>query len=221
MIVEDDSEARADLQAAVEEAPETLLVCAAQTGRDAIAQLAAHDPDVLLVDLGLPDVHGTDVIRAARRMLPACDVMVITVLGDEQSVFASIEAGATGYVLKETPNRQLVDCILELRAGGAPMSPAIARLVLDRMRSLAAAHEEGAHSAHEHTELTSREVEVLRALSWGYTYSEIGKRLRISVNTVGTHIKSSYRKLAVRTGAAAVARASELGLLGTPTSSDP
>jgi len=215
MIVEDDHDTRARFSRVVERCPETLLVGAVGTGRDAIDRLTSQHPDVLLVDLGLPDVHGTEVIRSAKRLLPACDVMVISVFGDEPSVFASIEAGATGYVLKEASDAYLVERILELHAGGAPMSPGIARLVLNRMRGDTTPQRaaESKH-AHDHTELTAREIDVLRALSRGYLYAEIGEQLGISVNTVASHIKSSYRKLAVRTGAAAVTRASELGLLG-------
>jgi len=210
MIVEDDHDTRERFAAAISSDLRTRLVQKVSTGRDAIARLPAASPDVLLVDLGLPDIHGTEVIRYAARTLPECDIMVITVFGDERNVLASIEAGATGYILKDRSNTDLVADVLELRAGGAPMTPGIARMVLNRMHAQtpsAAAGPEGP------AVLTQRESEVLSLLSRGYTYSEIATQLNISPNTVTSHIKNSYRKLAVHSGAAAVTRAAELGLL--------
>jgi DNA-binding NarL/FixJ family response regulator len=141
--------------------------------------------------------------------------MVITVFADERNVLASIEAGAVGYVLKDSGDADLVAQILELRAGGAPMSPGIARMVLSRMRTKGGAKEldepkpsEWGDSAVE--PLTTREPDVLHLLSRGYTYAEIADRLGISVHTVTSHIKNSYRKLAVHSAAAAVTRATEL-----------
>jgi len=170
-------------------------------------------PDVLLVDLGLPDIHGTEVIQQARRLHPDSDIMVITLFGDERNVLASIESGATGYILKDCTDTQLVDRVLELRSGGAPMSPAIARMVLQRMHVSRKSASLGAGGAENHMHLTSREIEVLALLARGYVYAEIADQLCISLNTVATHIKNSYAKLAVHTGAAAVSRAAELGLL--------
>lgn len=214
MIVEDDRITLKRLADAVMGDRRTTLAYAAGTGREAIEHLAAAKPDVLLVDLGLPDVHGTEVIRAAARVLPECDVMVVTVFGDERNVLASIEAGATGYVLKDCSSEELIHHIVELRSGGSPVSPGVARLVLDRMRLADPGHSAALPESHESSaSLTPREVDVLRLVSRGYTYAEIARKLDVSVNTVTSHIKNSYRKLAVHSGAAAVTRASEMGLL--------
>jgi len=210
MIVEDDQGTLDRLAEAICRDSRIRLVEKARTGREAIARLAAASPDVLLVDLGLPDIHGTEVIRHAARTLPACDIMVITMFGDERNVMESIEAGASGYVLKDRSDTELVAAILELHAGGAPMTPGIARLVLNRMH---ASPQGGLKTEGQPVALTSREVDVLSLLSRGYTYIEIGERLAISVHTVTSHIKNSYRKLAVHSGAAAVTRAAELGFL--------
>jgi len=196
--------------------PRTRVVEKVRSGKEAIARLLLVTPDVLLVDLGLPDIHGTEVIRFAARNLPECDIMVVTVFGDERNVVASIESGATGYVLKDCSDADLITRILELRAGGSPMSPGIARIVLNQMRvGTKAAPGPGRRGAGEGTSsaLTARETDVLRLLSRGYNYAEVGDRLGISVNTVTSHIKNSYRKLAVHSGTAAVTRAAELGLL--------
>src|SRR5262245_25981719 len=121
MIVEDDADMLARFAEAIARDPRTDLADTARTGREAMARLAAARPDAVLVDLGLPDVHGTEVIRHAVKAAPGCDVMVITLFGDERNVLASIEAGATGYVLKDCGPDDLVERVLELRAGGAPM----------------------------------------------------------------------------------------------------
>ena len=213
MIVEDDPETLDRFAQALSRDARTQVVAQAPNGRDAISKLVETTPDVLLVDLGLPDIHGTEVIRQARRLHPESDIMVITLFGDEANVLASIESGATGYILKDCTDAQLVDRVLELRAGGAPMSPAIARMVLHRMQHRGVADTSSSASGGEHALLTSREIEVLGLLARGYVYAEIAERLGISLNTVASHIKNSYRKLAVHTGAAAVTRAAELGLL--------
>lgn len=216
MIVEDDPGMLERFAAALVRDPRTRVVEKVRSGRDAIARLLLVAPEVLLVDLGLPDVHGTEVIRFAARNLPECDIMVITVFGDERNVIASIESGATGYVLKDCSDADLVARVLELRAGGSPMSPGIARIVLNQMRAGSEATPAGERRGvgeNASPALTVRETDVLRLLSRGYTYAEVGDRLGISLHTVTSHIKNSYRKLAVRTGAAAVTRAAELGLL--------
>jgi DNA-binding NarL/FixJ family response regulator len=208
MIVEDDRATRERFSSAIAGDLRMTLALAVGTGREAIARLPAVRPDVLLVDLGLPDMHGTEVIRLAARALPECDIMVISMFGDERNVLASIQAGATGYVLKDCAEADLVAQVAELRAGGAPMSPGIARLVLRRMRAV--------HDAdrQEASGLTAREIEVLQLLARGYSYAEVAERLAISRHTVCSHVKNTYRKLAVHTAAQAVARAAELNLLG-------
>jgi DNA-binding NarL/FixJ family response regulator len=206
MLVEDDDETRERFAALLSRDERTCVVESVGTGREALARVPAVHPDVLLVDLGLPDMHGTQVIRHTLRLLPECDVMVISMFGDEGNVLASIEAGACGYVLKDVDAEALVARVLEVRGGGAPMSPGVARMVLARMRG-------GAPPAPAPGGLTGREVEVLQLLARGYSYAEASARIGISVHTVGTHIKNTYRKLAVHSAAAAVMRAAELNLL--------
>lgn len=217
MIVEDDPAMLERFAAAFVRDPRTRVVEKVRSGKEALARLLLVTPDVLLVDLGLPDIHGTEVIRFAARNLPECDIMVITVFGDERNVIASIESGATGYILKDCSDADLIARVLELRAGGSPMSPGIARIVLNQMREgtvAAAAGDRRGASDQASSVLTTRETDVLRLLSRGYTYTEVGDRLGISVHTVTSHIKNCYRKLAVHSGTAAVTRAAELGLLG-------
>ena len=205
MIVEDDRDTRERFSRAIEADLRTTLAAAVGTGREALARLATVRPDVLLVDLGLPDLHGTEVIRQAARTLPECDIMVITMFADERNVLESIAAGAAGYVLKDCVDSDLVAQVAALRAGGAPMSPGIARMVLKRLRA------GRPESAEPVAGLTARESEVLRLLARGYTYAEVGEQLGISRHTVCSHIKNSYRKLAVHSAPQAVAKLVQAG----------
>jgi DNA-binding NarL/FixJ family response regulator len=135
LIVEDDAKFRAAFAAAVGAAPDMRVLGAAANGRQGIAMLDDHAPDVLLCDLDLPDVRGLEVIRHAAAHLPACDIMVVTVFGDERHVLESIEAGATGYLLKDSLPHDFVEQIRLLRAGGSPISPIIARQLLLRFHA--------------------------------------------------------------------------------------
>ena len=135
VIVEDDPRFMQRFQEIVLGAPSLALSGTAATGAAAIALIDAQPADVYLVDLGLPDMDGIEVIRHAARCRPEADVMVITVFGDDQHVVSSIEAGATGYLLKEAMPAELIDCIHDLRAGGSPISPVIARRLLQRFRA--------------------------------------------------------------------------------------
>jgi DNA-binding NarL/FixJ family response regulator len=214
LIVEDDPAAQGRLvQAVAMHAPATAVAGCAASAAEALAWLAQHQPDVLLCDLGLPDGSGIDVIRQARARYPACDCMVVTVFGDDQHVLASIEAGAIGYLLKDETTDRIAASIGEIRAGGSPMSPLIARQVVTRLRGEppeAAARDAAASRA---VALSPRESEILDLISRGYTYAETARYLGLSVHTVQSHIKNIYGKLAVRSRGEAVFEAAKLGLL--------
>ena len=136
VIVEDDERFRAAFTAVVAEAPDLRLAGAAGDLPQGLQLLREHRPDVLLVDLGLPSGSGIELIRFAHDHLPQTDVMVITVFGDEPHVMASLEAGATGYLLKDSGAADLTEQIRALRAGGSPISPVIARQLLLRLAPL-------------------------------------------------------------------------------------
>ncbi|SOZ08811.1 response regulator transcription factor [Cupriavidus taiwanensis] len=216
LIVEDDPLALRRLVQAVDlhAADAAVSGCAASVA-EALAWLAQHQPDVLLCDLGLPDGSGIAVIRNARERYPACDCMVVTVFGDDQHVLASIEAGAIGYLLKDETTDRIAASIGELRAGGSPMSPLIARQVVNRLRGAPAeaAAREAAGAGAGAVVLSVRENEILDLISRGYTYAETARYLGLSVHTVQSHIKNIYGKLAVRSRGEAVFEAAKLGLL--------
>lgn len=164
---------------------------------------------MLLTDLGLPDGNGIDLILAIRQLKLATEAMVITVFGDERHVFQAIEAGATGYLLKDSDATSIGDAIMQLLEGGSPISPAIARHVLRRVKQ----HSVESDSPQQSSLLTSRELEVMTLLGKGLTYGEVAQALGMANGTVTTHIKHIYRKLAVRSRGEAVFEAMQLGLL--------
>jgi DNA-binding NarL/FixJ family response regulator len=216
LLVEDQPRFRAILTQSIIGAPSLELVAACTCVGDARAAIEREVIDIALVDLRLPDGSGLDVIKAVKRRRPSCDVMVISMFGDEDVVLASIEAGATGYLLKDSMPTELIACIRDLHAGGAPMSPMIARLLLDRVRASTVNNEGVMYRFATDTErLTERELEILRAVAKGFTFSEIAGYLSISPNTVKTHVKRVYRKLAVSSRSEAVYEAHHMGLLNS------
>jgi DNA-binding NarL/FixJ family response regulator len=171
--------------------------------------LSAALPDIILLDLGLPDMHGIDVIRHVARHHPGCDVLVVTMFGDDQHVFDALEAGATGYLLKDSGLDRIASSIHELKAGGAPISPSIARRVLARLRT----EPEAPSPQPPPSVLTPREIELLRLTAKGLSFDSIGELLGISPHTVVAHVKKIYRKLAVHSRGEAVYEATQMGLL--------
>ncbi|APW40575.1 DNA-binding response regulator [Rhodoferax koreense] len=215
LIVEDEPEFMRRFSNAVLNDAALSLVAAVSTGQAGLAMLDLQAPDVLLVDLGLPDIAGVQLIEHAARHHPGCDVLVVTMFADDEHVVASIEAGASGYLLKDASAERIAASIHELRAGGAPISPGIARRVLDRFRRIASGAQgpAGAAAAGDASPLTPRETELLRMVAKGFTFDTIGRLLDISPHTVVAHVKKIYRKLAVHSRSEAVFEASQLGLL--------
>lgn len=211
LLVEDDDATRAHLAKEIAAHPELRLLGAAASCREARMRLAESEPDVMLVDLGLPDGSGADLIRELSARRARTESMVITVFGDESHVVAAIEAGATGYLLKDASSEGIGRAILELLGGGSPISPAIARHLLKRFHSPARAEPPG--RSVDLPGLTEREHEVLTLLVKGFTYSEIARLLAISAHTVTSHVRHIYRKLEVRSRAEAVYEALQLGLV--------
>lgn len=211
LIVEDDAVTRRALSLAIESSHELKLVAALEAVSPALAWLETGEIDVLLTDLGLPDGSGIDIIRACVRHLPKCDIMVITMSSDEDNVLACIEAGATGYVLKDAGRLDVVRAVLELRAGGSPISPIIARKVLARMRDAKKPDEIDGNARV--VSLTKREAAILDLIARGDSYGDVAKMLSLSVGTVQTHIKNIYDKLSVHSRGEAVFEAHRRGLL--------
>jgi DNA-binding NarL/FixJ family response regulator len=233
MMVEDDPVARHRLAGAVAADPGLVLGRACGTVAEALEWLRCHEPDLLLVDLGLPDGSGVEVIAACNILHPRCDILVFSMFGVEANVLASVEAGATGYILKDAGQFDVCRAMQELRAGGSPMSPVIARRLLTRLRGgegraafpgggatrmpsmlrAAAGSEVAGLPSPVANALTGRETETLNLIARGYTYEETAQSLSISLSTVQTHVRSIYGKLAVTSRSGAVIEAHRRGLL--------
>jgi DNA-binding NarL/FixJ family response regulator len=213
LIVEDDAVTRKALCLAVEAVPALKLLAEFDSVKPALDWLESNTADVLLTDLGLPDGSGLEIIHACAKRHPATDIMVVTMSSDEENVLACIEAGAAGYVLKDAGRMDIARAILDLRDGGAPMSPAIARMVLAKVRDGKKTTSSMHAPSNDPTSLTKREAAILDLIAQGDSYGEVAKVLSVSVGTVQTHIKNIYGKLSVHSRGEAVFEAHRRGLL--------
>lgn len=209
-LLEDEPGMRARLEHAIGRASHLQLACACGSAREMRAWLAEQPVDVLLVDLGLPDGSGIDVIVECKRLQPACEVMVITMFGDETNMMKAFSAGANGYLLKDGTEDDLAAHITNLRNGGSPMSPIIARQLLGRLGPAATPQPPPTECP---VQLSPKEAEVLGLVARGFSYGEVAGLLKISVNTVHTHARNIYGKLSVKSKTEAVFEARQLGLL--------
>lgn len=177
----------------------------------------AHAVDVLLTDLSLPDGNAITLIEQVSRTRPDCDCLVISVFGDEETVVRCIEAGAVGYIHKDAAPSDIAQTLLEVKAGASPISPMIARKLLTRWRGTppSANPPDQSQSPDESVHLSEREAQVLDLIARGYAYAEIARLTGTTINTVQTHIKHLYSKLAVHSRSEAVFEASRMGLLST------
>lgn len=231
LIVEDDLLTREFFAASVARNPTLLLVGMAGTVTQACSWLRNNvgGVDVLLADLGLPDGNGLDVIRMAVTLNPTCEPLVISMFGDDDSVLASIEAGALGYIHKDATPDDISKTILDMRNGESPISPMIARRVLAKYRFLKpncaestvnntksainSIENRNRSDGEQRSILSPREQEVLSLIGRGFSYAEIARLQDLSVHTVQTHIKRLYAKLSVHSKSEAVFEATRMGLL--------
>jgi DNA-binding NarL/FixJ family response regulator len=208
LLVEDDPPTLWRLQDALVKAG--FDVAAAATLGEGRASLAARVPRVLLTDLQLPDGHGLELIRETRQRHPDTEIMVISSLGDEETVVSAITVGATGYILKDAFPSDLAATVRDLVAGHSPISASIARYIVRRTQAQAEPSPGGELNT---AKLTPREIDILWGIAKGFSYAEIATHLGMSKQTVPGHIKSIYRKLEVHTRGEAVFEAVQQGLI--------
>ncbi|MDT9000358.1 response regulator transcription factor [Paucibacter sp. APW11] len=220
LIVEDQARFREAFARSLAQAPDIQLLGMAVDLHQGRKMFDQTQPDVLLVDLDLPGGSGIELIRHAAHSRPHCDVMVISVFGDEQHVLSSIEAGATGYLLKDSLALDLADQLRSLRGGGSPISPVIARRLLMRLapgspHAVTAAPAEGQPLPPDEQAiaLSEQESRVLHLAAKGFTFDEIAQFMTVSPHTVMTYVKRIYRKLQVRSKVEAIYEARRLGWL--------
>lgn len=180
--------------------------------QEARASLEAGLPDLILSDLRLPDGNAIDFLIDARRKAPKAEILVISVLGDEGTIVSAISAGASGYLLKDALPVDIYATAMDVLAGGSPMSPSVARLVVMRARASQSSARGGA-AFDLSTPLTPREMEVLWGIAKGFSYGQIAIQLNISSNTVPSHVKAIYRKLRVDNRNSAVYEAVQQGII--------
>lgn len=215
MLVDDDERIQDTLRSSMAKHPAFELVGQAYSLGDAYRVLQRVNPQVVLVDLGLPDGSGLELIGHIQKNLPNCESMVLTVLEDDYNVMRSIEAGATGYLTKDTHAHDILERVRQVNEGGSPISPMIARRLLNRLRGIKKSPRNPSPSGDsgEFTPLSEREKQVLEMVAKGFMQAEIAEIMGVTVNTVSTYVKRIYKKLAVNSRTSAVHKANTLGLI--------
>jgi len=199
-LVEDNATYRKTIATAINQLPDVRCSNAFASCEDALAALKpAEGPDVILLDLGLPGLSGLDGIAQFKALSPKTAIIILSALDDQQKVFKAICAGASGYLLKASPLAKIKEAIQDVLHGGSPLSPQVARSVLNMFSSLAPAKQDYG--------LSPREAQVLQLMIEGLLMKEIAARLEVSYHTVDTHLRNIYGKLHVQTRSHAVAKA--------------
>lgn len=207
-IVEDNDKLRGTLAKVIGRAEGFRFVSDYCTAEEALADLPKVRPEVVLMDINLPGMNGVECVRKLKALLPQTQVMMLTVYEDTENIFNALAAGASGYLLKRTPTKELIEAVREVHCGGSPMTTHIARLVVQSFQKPVAvpAQPIGSGSGGDLSELSEREQQVLDLLAQGLIYKEIADKLNIGYETVHTYIRRIYEKLQVRTRTEAVAK---------------
>jgi DNA-binding NarL/FixJ family response regulator len=202
-IVEDNDKLRGTLARLLDRSDGFRCLSQYASAEDALKDLPQARPNVVLMDINLPGMNGVEAVRKLKPALPATQFVMLTVYEDADHIYNALSAGATGYLLKQTPREELLLALGDVHRGGSPMTSNIARKVVQSFKQTRVPVPPG-------EELSPREQEVLELLARGYLYKEIAERLNISVPTVNTYIRRMYEKLHVRSRAQAVAKFAHL-----------
>jgi DNA-binding NarL/FixJ family response regulator len=196
-IVEDNRGTRESLAELLGRSPGLNCVGAHATGEDALRDLPAQAPDVVLMDINLPGMTGVECVARLKQQLPKTQVLMLTTYEESDLIFASLRAGASGYLLKNMVPAELIQAVQQVHSGGSPMSMQVARKVVSHFQQIK-------QPASEMEKLTKREFEILSLLAKGYLYKEIGENLGITLSTVRAHLHTVYEKLHVQSRTQAV-----------------
>ena len=221
LLVDDQTLVRQGIRLLLEIEPDIQVVGQAANGREAIQQVETLRPDVVLMDVRMPDMDGIEATRSLSERFPETGVIILTTFDDDEIVFEGIKAGARGYLLKDVSSEEMAEAVRKVAAGGALIQPRITRKVLAEFSRLAAEGGEkppvkaaaGSRPQPLADPLTEREQEVLRALAGGLSNREIAEKLVITEGTVKNHVSNLIDKLGVRDRTQAVLKAQELGLI--------
>jgi DNA-binding NarL/FixJ family response regulator len=200
-IVEDDPGVRAGLMRLFNESRGFQCLSSYPSAEAALEGLPKEKPDVILMDINLPGISGIDCVGRLKERNPSLLIVMLTVYDDTEQVFQALQAGATGYLLKRTPPKQLLESVMEVLEGGAPITSHIARKVVEAFHKPAPAK-----TADETVTLSAREKEVLEMLAEGYLVKEIADKIGISFGTVRTYVRRIYEKLHVQSRSQAIAK---------------
>jgi DNA-binding NarL/FixJ family response regulator len=198
-IVEDDGKVRESIAVLLDGTPGFSCVGSFPNAEVALAQMAQNWPEVVLMDINLPKMSGIDCVAKLKEIHAALQIIMLTAHDDNELLFRSLAAGASGYLIKQTPPAEIMEAIVDVQKGGSPMSSSIARKLVQHFQKQRQTADEAEH-------LSKREVEILSYLAKGYQYKEIGELLTISALTVRSHLRNIYEKLHVRTKTEAVAK---------------
>lgn len=210
VIIEDDLTLRQVLVSTLEADPDYVVIGQFADGKTALRGIPALAPDMVLIDLGLPDMSGIEVIRQLKVSVPECDILVVTIFGDERTITSALEAGANGYLLKGASLEELRRDVAHLRTGGSPLSPMVARQLLNKLQAKPA--DSKLHVGNG-TKLTKREHDILQMIAKGFSYAETSQICGVASATVHSHLKSIYRKLEVHSKTEAVYEARRRSLI--------
>jgi DNA-binding NarL/FixJ family response regulator len=199
VVVEDNRALREQLVQILGTAQDIRCVGAFSSAEDALKEIPARKPDVVLMDIKLPGMSGIECVAELKRLMPTLQIIMVTVYEDSERLFRALKAGANGYLVKSSPPNQLLEAVRDVYAGGSPMSSHIARKVVHHFHLLGPSPAEAGN-------LSPRELQVLGLLAEGFIYKEIGDKLKIGVETVRTYVKSICQKMHVRNRLEAVAR---------------
>jgi len=200
VLIEDERRTREGLAALIGGSPGMQVVARYGSGEEALEDVAARRPDVVLTDLGLPGIQGVDVVASLRQLLPDVPIVILTVHGEDHFVFDALCAGACGYLLKDVEPARLLAAIREVHLGGAPMSPEVARRVVSLFRTFTSPQS-------GQSGLSERELQVLRLLAEGHSYKTCADRLAISIDTIRFYVRRIYERLHVHSKSEAVVKA--------------
>ncbi|NTW59840.1 MAG: response regulator transcription factor [Nitrospirae bacterium] len=203
-IVEDDVLLRQNLNLLLSGETGISVVSVYSTAEEALAGIKRARPEILLADIGLPGMSGIELIRELKEQMPDLEIMAHTVFDDRETVFSAIKAGASGYILKGSTPRELIDALHTLAKGGSPMSPKIARKVIREFQG---------EGIDEQYLLSHRETEIVKEIENGLSYKDIAVKLGISPHTVHTHIKNIYEKLHAKNRQGALIAARKKGII--------